>query len=126
MNVPTPSPGASPVPCATARASSSRATGPRSTCATRSPRWSTRGASSDDEILAEIQSAFATDILLVPPADGVNVLVWALPAAAAVCAAAALVVVFRRWRQGAEVDEVTEEDRAIVSSAMSVGDGDGR
>ncbi len=57
------------------------------------------GRLSDDEILAEIQSAFPTDILLVPPADGVNALVWALPAGVAICAVAGLVVAFRRWRR---------------------------
>ncbi len=83
------------------------------------------GRLSDDEILAEIQSAFPSDILLVPPADGVNALVWALPAAAVICAAAGLVLVFRRWRQSAVVSEPSDEDRAIVSSALAAGDGDG-
>ena len=83
------------------------------------------GRLSDDEILAEIQSAFPSDILLVPPADGVNALVWALPAAAVICAAAGLVLAFRRWRQSAVVSEPSDEDRAIVSSALAAGDGDG-
>jgi cytochrome c-type biogenesis protein CcmH len=83
------------------------------------------GRLSDDQILAEIQSAFPTDILLVPPADGVNVLVWALPAAAVICAAAGLVVAFRRWRQIGAVAEPTDEDREIVSSALAAGDADG-
>ena len=83
------------------------------------------GRLSDDEILAEIQSAFPTDILLVPPADGVNALVWALPAAAAICAAAGLVVAFRRWRRSGAVAEATEDDRVIVSTALAAGESDG-
>jgi cytochrome c-type biogenesis protein CcmH len=83
------------------------------------------GRLGDDEILAEIQSAYPTDILLVPPADGINALVWALPAAAVVCAAAGLVVAFRRWRQTGEVAEPSDADRAMVSSALAAGDDDG-
>ena len=83
------------------------------------------GRLSDDEILAEIQAAFPTDILLVPPSDGVNALVWALPATAVICAAAGLIVAFRRWRQSGAVAEPTEDDRAIVSTALAAGEPDG-
>lgn len=83
------------------------------------------GRLSDDEILAEIQAAFPSDILLAPPADGVNVLVWALPAAAAVCAVAGLVFAFRRWRQSEAVPDPSDDDRAIVASALAAGDPDG-
>jgi cytochrome c-type biogenesis protein CcmH len=79
------------------------------------------GRLSDDEILARIQSAFPNDILLVPPADGFNTLVWALPAAVAICAGAGLVVAFRRWRQGMATVEPSDEDRAIVTSALAAG-----
>jgi cytochrome c-type biogenesis protein CcmH len=82
------------------------------------------GRLGDDEILAEIQSAFPTDILLVPPADGVNALVWALPAAAVICTAAGLMVAFRRWSRSGVVAEPTEEDRVIVSSALAAGESD--
>ena len=125
-SAPTPSPSASPARCAMARACTSRATERRSTCATRSPSLVNEGRLSDDEILAEIQAAFPNDILLVPPADGVNVLVWALPAVAVICAGAGLVVAFRRWRRGSTVDEPNDDDRAIVSSALAAGDRDGR
>ena len=93
-------------------------------------RSSTKVGSSDDEILAEIQSAFPNDILLVPPADGVNVLVWALPAAAVVGAAAGLVVAFRRWRRGSRrrrAERRRPGDRAVGARrgrsrwAMTVG-----
>ena len=76
-----------------------------------------QGRLNDDEILA--------DILLVPPADGVNALVWALPAVAVIFAAAGLVVAFRRWRQTGAVAEATEDDRMIVSTALAAGESDG-
>lgn len=79
------------------------------------------GRLSDEEILARIQSAFPNDILLVPPADGFNTLVWALPAAVTICACAGLVVAFRRWRQGLATAEPSDEDRALVSSALAAG-----
>jgi cytochrome c-type biogenesis protein CcmH len=79
------------------------------------------GRLGDDEILARIQSAFPNDILLVPPADGFNTLVWALPAAVVICAGAGLVVAFRRWRQGMATVEPSDEDRAIVTSALAAG-----
>jgi cytochrome c-type biogenesis protein CcmH len=82
------------------------------------------GRLSDEEILARIQSAFPNDILLVPPADGFNTLVWALPAAVTICACAGLVVAFRRWRQGLATAEPSDEDRALVSSALAAGGDD--
>ena len=82
------------------------------------------GRLDDDEILAEIQSAFPNDILLVPPSDGVNVLVWALPVAAVIGAAVGVVVAFRRWRQQGVVGEPSEDDREIVAAALASGDND--
>jgi cytochrome c-type biogenesis protein CcmH len=82
------------------------------------------GRLSDDEILADIQSAFPNDILLVPPADGFNTLVWALPAAVTICAGAGLVVAFRRWRQGTAAAGPSDEDREIVASALAAGGDD--
>ena len=82
------------------------------------------GRLSDDEILARIQSAFPNDILLVPPADGFNALVWALPAAVPICAGAGLVVAFRRWRQGLATGEPSDDDRALVASALAAGGDD--
>jgi cytochrome c-type biogenesis protein CcmH len=83
------------------------------------------GRLDDDEILAEIQSAFPNDILLVPPSDGVNVLVWVLPVAAVTGAAVGVVIAFRRWRDGAVVGEPSEDDREIVAAALASGDTDG-
>jgi cytochrome c-type biogenesis protein CcmH len=82
------------------------------------------GRLDDDEILAEIQSAFPNDILLVPPSDGVNILVWAVPVAAVIGAAVGVVVAFRRWRQQAVVGEPSEDDREIVAAALAAGESD--
>jgi cytochrome c-type biogenesis protein CcmH len=83
------------------------------------------GRLDDDEILAEIQSAFPNNILLVPPSDGVNVLVWALPVAAIIGAAVGVVLAFRRWRDRADVGEPSAKDREIVATALAAGDPDG-
>jgi cytochrome c-type biogenesis protein CcmH len=82
------------------------------------------GRLDDDEILAEIQSAFPNDILLVPPSDGVNVLVWVLPVAAVVGAAVGIVIAFRRWRHRTVVGEPSDDDREIVAAALASGDRD--
>ena len=78
-----------------------------------------KDVASDEQILARIQSRFPNDILLVPPADGFNTLVWALPAAVTILAGAGLIVAFRRWRHGLASAGPTEEDRALVTSALA-------
>lgn len=83
------------------------------------------GRLSDDQILARFEATYGEEILLVPRSDGVNVLVWALPAAAAVCAGAGLVVAFRRWRLAAAEHDPSDDDRALVQSALGAGNGDG-
>lgn len=80
----------------------------------------------DDQILARLERTYGEEILLVPRSDGVHVLVWALPAVAAVFGAAGLVVVFRRWRLAGGEHDPTEDDRALVSSALAAGNGDDR
>ena len=54
---------------------------------------------SADEIRAYFASRYGDEILLTPPADGVGSLVWVLPVAATVVAAAGLGVAFVRWRR---------------------------
>ena len=82
------------------------------------------GRLSDDEILARIQAAYQNDILLEPPADGVNALVWALPAVVVICAGAGLVAAFRRWRRSIDTAGPSDDDRAIVTTALPAGGGD--
>ena len=54
---------------------------------------------SADEIRAYFASRYGDQILLTPPSDGVGSLVWVLPVAATVVAAAGLGVALVRWRR---------------------------
>jgi cytochrome c-type biogenesis protein CcmH/NrfF len=53
----------------------------------------------------------------VPPRSGLAGLVWVLPVAAVVVAAAALAVAFRRWRVVADRRGPSAEDRVLVERA---------
>ena len=78
----------------------------------------------DDEIVAFIENRYGADVLLVPRASGLDALVWVLPAVGFVCAVAALIVVFRRWRrEAAAVGEASDADRAIVEAALRLDPG---
>jgi cytochrome c-type biogenesis protein CcmH len=78
------------------------------------------GALSDEEILGTIERSFGGRVLLVPRSTGLDALAWALPAAALVCAVAALAVTFRRWqREAAEAHDPTDDDRALVAAALA-------
>jgi cytochrome c-type biogenesis protein CcmH/NrfF len=58
-------------------------------------------------------------VLLVPKASGFDALVWVLPVAALVCAAAGLAVTFRRWKREADDDvDPTDDDRELVAAAL--------
>lgn len=52
---------------------------------------------SDDEIRDALATAYGERVILTPPKSGVAGLVWVLPVAALVAAAAGLVLAFRRW-----------------------------
>ena len=52
---------------------------------------------SDDEIRAQYAVLYGDSILLTPPASGFGSLVWIVPAAVGLTAAAALALAFRRW-----------------------------
>lgn len=54
---------------------------------------------SDDEIRAYFASRYGDELLLTPPASGVGALVWILPVAATVVAAAGLGWAFLRWKR---------------------------
>ena len=51
----------------------------------------------DQEIRDALSAAYGERVILNPPKTGVAGLVWVLPVAALVAAAAGLVVAFRRW-----------------------------
>jgi cytochrome c-type biogenesis protein CcmH len=75
------------------------------------------GTVSDDQIINFVLQRFGGQLLLVPKATGIDSLVWALPAAAGVCALVGLGVAFRRWRLAA--DTVPDDaDRLLVAEAL--------
>ena len=77
------------------------------------------GRLSDEEIVAELEVIYGEQLLLLPQGTGINVLVWALPVAAAVAGATGLVLVFRKWRRDAVGGaDPTDEDRMLVASAL--------
>ncbi len=71
---------------------------------------------SDEEVRAYIAAKYP-DSSLRPPTSGVAGLVWALPVAAAVLAAAGMVVAFRRWKQSPS-RPLTVEDQHLVDEAL--------
>jgi cytochrome c-type biogenesis protein CcmH len=78
------------------------------------------GRLTDDEIIESIVSAREGEELLVPTADGVEALAWALPATAFVVGLAGLTVAFRRWQRSARsIGHATEDDYALVAAAMT-------
>lgn len=75
------------------------------------------GTASDQDILSGIEAAYGTRVLLVPKATGFDALVWAIPVAVLILAAAGLVVAFRRWKRA--IDTVpTDDDRELVAAAL--------
>lgn len=78
----------------------------------------------DSQIIDYVVSRYDEGVLLDPPKEGFSLLVWVLPAAAAVSALAGLAMAFRRWRprgQGGPSDE----DRELVARARAGGPHDG-
>jgi cytochrome c-type biogenesis protein CcmH len=76
------------------------------------------GTVSDDQIINFIAQRFGSKVLLVPRATGIDALVWALPAAAFVCAVVGLGVTFRRWKSAA--DTIPDDaDRQLVADALA-------
>jgi cytochrome c-type biogenesis protein CcmH/NrfF len=76
------------------------------------------GLRTDDETIAYIEQRFGSQVLLLPRSSGIDSLVWALPIAALICGAAALGVVFRKWRT-ADDGAVSAEDSALVDAALA-------
>ncbi len=75
------------------------------------------GERTNDEIISFFVQR-ESRLLLVPKATGFDALVWALPAFAAVCAIAGLVVAFRRWKRAADTVP-SDDDRLLVASALA-------
>ena len=79
-----------------------------------------QGVASDDEIITYIQQRYGEQVLLVPRAEGVDALVWVLPAVVAVLAVGGLAFAFRRWQRNAG-GRATDDDRALVARARRDG-----
>jgi len=78
------------------------------------------GDKTDEEIIQSIIVAYDGEELLVPTADGVEALAWALPAAAFVLGAIGLAVAFQRWRVSSRaLGAATDADYALVARAMA-------
>lgn len=83
------------------------------------------GRLTDDEIIESIVSSRDGEELLVPTADGIEALAWALPATAFVFGVAGLTIAFRRWRESAAMlGHATDADYALVAEAMAREDRD--
>lgn len=80
---------------------------------------------SDGQIEQQLKDRYGSDILLRPPASGIDGLVWFLPIAVLVVAAGGLVLAFRRWHAEAEATPpVSEADRTRVRAAQRPADGE--
>jgi cytochrome c-type biogenesis protein CcmH len=75
------------------------------------------GVLSNDEIISYFVQRNSR-LLLVPKATGLDALVWALPAFAAVCAIAGLAFAFHRWKLVTDTVP-TDADRALVDEART-------
>jgi cytochrome c-type biogenesis protein CcmH len=72
------------------------------------------------EILAYFQERYGDWILLEPPKRGLHLLVWLLPAAAALAGLVALTLFMRRWLSASrEPVDVDESDLRRVRDALS-------
>jgi cytochrome c-type biogenesis protein CcmH len=69
----------------------------------------------DSEILASIAATNTDEILLVPRAEGVNLLLWILPVVAVVVSLVGLAFAFRRWRRQTTDAHASDADEALVA-----------
>ncbi|MDP8936836.1 MAG: cytochrome c-type biogenesis protein CcmH [Actinomycetota bacterium] len=76
-----------------------------------------REGQSEGQIVGYLEGTYGADIRLEPEAEGIGVLVWALPAVGAAAVAAGLVVMFSR-RRLRNRPAVSPEDRALVEEAL--------
>ena len=77
------------------------------------------GILSDQEIISRIAAVYDGEELLVPTADGVEALAWALPATAFVIGLTGLTIAFRRWQASARrLGHASDDDYALVAEAL--------
>lgn len=71
------------------------------------------------EVRAFFVRSYGDWILLSPPSKGLGVLAWAGPVLALLTGAAAAGLAVRRWRPAGSPPEVTPEERAILTRALT-------
>jgi len=77
------------------------------------------GTLTDEQIISDVTIRYEGEELLVPTADGIEALAWALPATAFVVGVAGLTIAFRRWQVAArQLGSATDEDYALVAAAL--------
>lgn len=72
----------------------------------------------DGEIRDELAARFGEEILLEPRGSGIAALVWALPVAALVTAAAGIGFAFYHWRRASTPTLASPADRVLVDAAL--------
>ncbi len=77
------------------------------------------GQRTDDEVVAYVENSFGGQVLLVPRATGLDILVWVLPIAALVCCTAGLALTFRRWKRE-QGGQATDADRILVAQLLEL------
>ena len=77
------------------------------------------GTLTDEQIIQDITVTYEGEELLVPTADGIEALAWALPATAFVIGITGLTLAFRRWQAAArQLGLATDDDYALVAAAL--------
>lgn len=77
------------------------------------------GVLTDEQIIGDITNRYEGEELLVPTANGIEALAWALPATAFVVGVAGLTLAFRRWQAAARrLGAASDEDYALVAAAL--------
>lgn len=77
------------------------------------------GVLTDEQIISDITVNYDGEELLVPTADGIEALAWALPATAFVIGVTGLTLAFRRWRAAArQLGSATDDDYELVAAAL--------
>lgn len=77
------------------------------------------GLLTDEQIISDVTTRYEGEELLVPTANGIEALAWALPATAFVVGVAGLTIAFRRWQLTARrLGTATDDDYALVAAAL--------
>lgn len=120
---------ASEVRCPTCRGLSAAESDAKTAVAIRAEiRDRLRGGQTSGQIRAYLVSRYGDDALLRPRATGVSALVWVVPVAALVLAAAGVTAMLARGRRARTETSaaLTDADRVLVEEAVSRAEREGR